>query len=225
MILTCPACETQYFAADQTVAAAGRKVRCAACGHQWTLERPANTAPSGPQAHEVYLSRKRARARRARGWARLLAWSLSFALLAGAGVGLVVMREEVVRIWPQSASTYARLGLPVNRFGLEIERLDFVRTFEGTTPILSVRGEAVNPGTRARPSPDVRLTLRDETGASVGEHLVSLPQPEVPAGQAVVFATVITNPPVDTYTIDVAFVPLTVPATTETAQAPAGGTP
>lgn len=213
MILTCPVCETQYFAADDTVAASGRKVRCAACGHHWTLEKPASAAVTGgPQAHEVYLSRKRARARRARGLARLVAWSLSLSLLAAAGVALVVMREDVVRVWPQAATTYARFGLVVNRFGLEIENLDFVRTFEGTTPILSVRGEAVNPGTRPRTAPEVRLILRNEYGESVGEHRVALPQPEVAPAERQVFATVIVNPPVDTYTIDVSFVPPGAPA-------------
>ena len=35
MILTCPACGTQYAVKDGTIPAQGRKVRCASCGESW----------------------------------------------------------------------------------------------------------------------------------------------------------------------------------------------
>lgn len=35
MILTCPSCGTQYAIKDGAIPPAGRKVRCAACGHSW----------------------------------------------------------------------------------------------------------------------------------------------------------------------------------------------
>lgn len=35
MILTCPACETQYAVKDGAIPDGGRKVRCASCGHSW----------------------------------------------------------------------------------------------------------------------------------------------------------------------------------------------
>ncbi|MBV9063997.1 MAG: zinc-ribbon domain-containing protein, partial [Alphaproteobacteria bacterium] len=33
MILTCPQCATRYHAGDHSFTPAGRKVRCAKCGH------------------------------------------------------------------------------------------------------------------------------------------------------------------------------------------------
>lgn len=36
MILTCPNCSASYTVAKGDVAATGRKVRCATCGHKWT---------------------------------------------------------------------------------------------------------------------------------------------------------------------------------------------
>jgi len=35
MILTCPACDTRYQADEANFPPAGRKVRCAKCGHVW----------------------------------------------------------------------------------------------------------------------------------------------------------------------------------------------
>lgn len=40
MILTCPSCGTQYAVKDGAIPAAGRKVRCASCGHSWHQDPP-----------------------------------------------------------------------------------------------------------------------------------------------------------------------------------------
>ena len=44
MILTCPACGTQYAVKDGAIPEGGRKVRCASCGHSWHQE-PDSEAP------------------------------------------------------------------------------------------------------------------------------------------------------------------------------------
>jgi predicted Zn finger-like uncharacterized protein len=40
MILTCPACGTQYVVKDGAIPPQGRQVRCASCGHSWRQEPP-----------------------------------------------------------------------------------------------------------------------------------------------------------------------------------------
>ena len=50
MILTCPNCETQYFADDSTIGESGRTVKCAACGHSWFV------APPGLEAEKARVA-------------------------------------------------------------------------------------------------------------------------------------------------------------------------
>lgn len=49
MIATCPACGKRYRVPDDAVPAGGRSVRCAACGHGWTV-RPDGDVPAAAMA-------------------------------------------------------------------------------------------------------------------------------------------------------------------------------
>ena len=54
MILTCPACETRFRVPPTAIGEAGRKVKCAKCGHDWHQmpieDAPAAAAPAVPPA-------------------------------------------------------------------------------------------------------------------------------------------------------------------------------
>ncbi len=49
MILTCPSCGTQYAVKDGAIPRAGRKVRCASCGHSWH-QMPEDAEAAGQEA-------------------------------------------------------------------------------------------------------------------------------------------------------------------------------
>ncbi len=203
MILTCPNCATQYFAADETLVGEGRNVRCTACGHDWTV----NVGPAGPVgapgAHEIYLARKRQRARRARGLARLMAWTFALLVFAGAVTGAILYRNEVVRYWPESATAYRLAGLKVNRFGLEIEGVTTERTFEGTTPILTVTGNATNVTRVSQPTAQVAIVMFDEAGTRIAAYTTSLGPDAIPAAGTLPFTAVITDPPLEAWSLEV----------------------
>src|SRR6476659_1343683 len=49
MILTCPACATQYTVKDGAIPPGGRQVRCASCKHSWHQDPPTDDASAAPE--------------------------------------------------------------------------------------------------------------------------------------------------------------------------------
>ena len=52
MIISCPECGTRYEVPESAIGAAGRKLKCAACGHRWHIE---GVAPAEPAASAAAL--------------------------------------------------------------------------------------------------------------------------------------------------------------------------
>lgn len=208
MILTCPECETQYFADDTTIGESGRTVKCATCGHSWFV------GPEGAQpgqgtlgAHETYRLKVRERRRRKSRAAALSAWTATVAALLVVLTGLVLFRGEVVKRWPEAASTYAAIGMPVNRFGLEFLDTEAERFFDGTTPILEVRGAVQNTSGRTQNAPNVRVILLDDQGAQVAEAFAPVSPKSIPADATAIFSARIENPPFESFELELDFVP------------------
>ena len=178
MILTCPECETQYFADDSTIGESGRTVKCATCGHSWFV---------GPAA--------------------LSAWTITGAALLLLLTGMVLFRGEVVKRWPESATTYAAFGMPVNRFGLDFLETEAERFFDGTTPILEVRGAVQNTAGRTVGAPFVRVILLDDQGERVAEAFAPVVPSSIPADATAIFSARIENPPFESFELELDFVP------------------
>jgi predicted Zn finger-like uncharacterized protein len=164
MILVCPSCDTRYFADDASIGKAGRRVRCATCGHAWhaklpeeegepvvaeetgltreQVERLRQTAAENTKAragpHAEFRAREHAKRKRHRGRAVTIAWGAGFALFVSLVGAAVLFRNEVAEAFPRAATIYRLVGLEVNRFGLTFENVEARRTFDGTTPVLTV---------------------------------------------------------------------------------------
>jgi predicted Zn finger-like uncharacterized protein len=208
MILTCPECDTQYFADDSTIGESGRTVKCATCGHSWFVgPEGANAGIGAIGAHEAYRLKVRERRRRKSRTAALSAWSATAAALVAIVAGLILLRGEVVDRWPQSASTYAALGMPVNRFGLDFLDTEAERYFDGTTPILEVRGAVQNITRQSQGAPLVRVLLLDDQGVEVAEAFAAITPSTIPAEATAIFAARIENPPFESFELELDLVP------------------
>jgi len=224
MILTCPECATGYFVDDAQIGSAGRKVRCASCGHRWTATvEPASasapaepvlaTAPSGPS--DSMLSRDdlpRAFRSRAEEERRLRRAAALGAVWAGAavaaasvlGVGLV-FRENVVRAWPQTASAYSLIGLPVNPVGLVIEEVRAEPSLQQGHAVLAVSGVIRNVVGRDVAAPPLRVTLLNAQGKRVAGQIDAISNARIPPGETRRFATAIFDPPFSAHDLQVDF--------------------
>ncbi|MEL7032356.1 MAG: MJ0042-type zinc finger domain-containing protein [Pseudomonadota bacterium] len=208
MILTCPECETQYFAEDSTIGDSGRTVKCATCGHSWFVGPEGSGGEANALgAHEAYRLKVKERRRRKSRAAAMSAWTTTAAAFIVVLAGLLVFRGEVVKRWPESASTYAAIGIPVNRFGLEFLETEAERFFDGTTPILEVRGAVQNISGRTAPAPMVRVILLDDQGQQVAEAFAPITPSSIPADATAVFAARVENPPFESFELELDLVP------------------
>ncbi len=129
MRTVCPSCQAAYDV-PASVLAAGRTLRCARCGADFTTPAevaPAETAPvadapvaapvqpafvPSPAERLVPLADKDAPvARTGKRLAVAAGWVISLALLAALAWGFVTRREVVQRAWPASQRLYTLLWI------------------------------------------------------------------------------------------------------------------
>lgn len=226
MILTCPECATGYFVEDGQIRAAGRAVRCAACGHRWTAypERPLELVSSGeegalakppPDPEPAPLTAEdlpRVFRGRAEEEKRMRQAAITGAIWAGAVlavaavIGLaLVFREGVVRAWPQTASLYAVIGLPVNITGLVIEQVRAEPSLQDGHATLAVSGVIRNITDHPVMAPPLRISLYNAQGKRVAGQIAALGNARVPPGETRHFVTSIFDPPFSAANLQVDF--------------------
>jgi predicted Zn finger-like uncharacterized protein len=143
-------------------------------------------------------------------WLDYLRWPLS----AMQSVILVLLlldaivigwRSDFVRLMPQTASFYARLGLPVNLRGLVFESLNTeVEQHEGV-PILVVEGEIFNQTRRIIDVPRLRFAVRNAARQEIYSWTAVLPRTLLSPHDAVPFRTRLASPPPDAHDVMVRF--------------------
>jgi len=229
MILTCPECATGYFVEDDQIQTSGRSVRCAACGHRWTAhpERPlelvssetqgaiakdplgevaADDAPlSGDDLPRAFRTRAEEEKRNRQAAVTGAVWAAAAIVLAVVLGGAIVFRESVVRAWPQTASAYATVGLPVNPTGLVIEQVHAEPSLEQGHAALDVTGVIRNVVGRAVVAPPLRISLLNAQGKRVAGQITNFADPRIPSGATRSFRTSIPDPPFSAANLQVDF--------------------
>jgi hypothetical protein len=207
-------------------------VRCATCGHAWhaklqeeegqatpaeetgltreQVERLRQTAQANSKhragPHAEFRAREHAKKKRNRGRAVGIAWAAGFVVFA-TGVGTAILfRNEVAEAFPRVASIYRLVGLDVNRFGLTLENVTAKRSFDGTTPVLTVTGAIINGGEERTATPLLRVTLKDEAGKEVQTWTDGFKIPSLGPRERAEFSSRFEAPPVETYRLTVSFV-------------------
>ncbi len=206
-------------------------MRCATCGHAWhaklpeeegepvvaeetgltreQVERLRQTAAENTKAragpHAEFRAREHAKRKRHRGRAVTIAWATGFALFVSLVGAAVLFRNEVAEAFPRAATIYRLVGLEVNRFGLTFENVEARRTFDGTTPVLTVTGAVINSGEERLDTPQLRVKLKDEAGNTVQTWTDNFSLPSLGPAERTEFSSRFEAPPVETYRLTVSF--------------------
>ncbi len=218
MILTCPECATGYFVDDGLIRASGRTVRCAACGHRWTAypaDKPLElvtdeegaigkeptpepepaAALTGDDLPRVFRGRAEEERKNRRAALDGVVWTAAaLGVLALVGLGLL-FRASVVGVWPQTASLYAAIGLPVNVTGLTIEQVRAEPALQNGHATLAVSGVIRNVTDHPVVAPPLRVTVLNAEGKRVAGEIAAIVNSRLPPGETRHFVTSIFDPP------------------------------
>jgi predicted Zn finger-like uncharacterized protein len=158
--------------------------------------------PGVPDKSET-VAATRARQRHAerkgrRGLLRRL-FSLPVLIVAMLGIllGALNWRAAVVRHFPQAASLYAAVGLPVNLRGLFFQDVKTRSEFENGVSVLVIEGTIVNLTTRTLDVPRLRLGLRNAAGHEVYAWTAQPGKSTIGSGNGLPFRARLASPPPD----------------------------
>ena len=112
-------------------------------------------------ARRKRLQARRKQARRSSRWTALILVLFAF------NVALIGARSEVVRFFPQTASLFAAVGLPVNLRNLKFENLRISKDAQEGLSSLVVEGTIVSIANKPMEVPRLRFAARDASGQEV----------------------------------------------------------
>jgi predicted Zn finger-like uncharacterized protein len=166
-----------------------------------------NRFTAKPSADIETLAAQRYPERRLRDWLRWPLSAMQSVILVLLLLDAIVIgwRTDFVRLMPQTASFYARLGLPVNLRGLVFDNLNTeVEQHEGV-PILVVEGEVFNQTRRIIDVPRLRFAIRNAARQEIYSWTAVLPRTLLSPRDAVPFRTRLASPPPDAHDVMVRF--------------------
>ena len=112
------------------------------------------------------MRRKRLQARRNKE-RRSSRWTALILVLFAFNVALVGARSEVVRFFPQTASLFAAVGLPVNLRHLKFENMRISKETQEGLSALVIEGTIVSVASKATEVPRLRFAARDASGQEI----------------------------------------------------------
>jgi len=110
---------------------------------------------------------------------------------------LVLGREQVARVMPQTASLYAGIGLPVNLRGLTIESVKGSIEQQDGVPVLVIEGVIRNVTRGPIEVPRLRFATRNAEGAEIYSWTAVPERGVLPPGEMQIFRTRLASPPAD----------------------------
>jgi predicted Zn finger-like uncharacterized protein len=128
---------------------------------------------------------------------RLVSLPMLIVVLATIVLGALQWRAAVVRHFPQTASLYSAIGLPVNLRGLTFEDVRSTGEFHDGVMVLVIEGTIVNLTRHTLEVPRLRLALRNSMGHEVYAWTALPPKTTLGSGNGLPFRARLASPPPD----------------------------
>jgi len=128
---------------------------------------------------------------------RLVSLPMLIVVLAAIVLGALQWRAAVVRHFPQTASLYSGIGLPVNLRGLTFEDVRSTGEFHDGVMVLVIEGTIVNLTRHTLEVPRLRLALRNSMGHEVYAWTALPPKTTLGSGNGLPFRARLASPPPD----------------------------
>jgi len=133
-------------------------------------------------------------------------WLIFLVVLLGLAAALFFFRQQIVSLWPQSATLYSAVGLEPNTRGIAFEKVNYVKALDGGQIVLIVTGSLRNITDHEIPVAQIRVGLSDAGKREIYHWTFSADAATMQPGQVLGFRTRLTNPPPAAHDIDVRFV-------------------
>jgi len=190
---------------------AGRRVRCAKCGHSW-MQGPAPDLPkavtAAGEAETEALPRRAGRKIAApRAKKGVIGW-LVFLLVVGGGFAAAYhFRQQIVDYWPPATRLYTELGikLKVVGEGLEIRNLNLSHARRDSGMVLVVAGEIANTTAEPKDIPLLRGALLDSQQRELQHWIFAAGHKRLLPGEVAGFETEVADPQPDATNISITF--------------------
>jgi predicted Zn finger-like uncharacterized protein len=137
--------------------------------------------------------------------AQVAGWAVLILMVAGIGWSAVQFRQTIANLWPETASVYAALGMPVNVRGMALVNIAYQQDFEDGQPVLSVTGKVVNISNHELPVPGLRVVLTDDSKHELYRWTFDVGVPTLKAGAESSFVTRLSSPPPEARNLNITF--------------------
>jgi hypothetical protein len=128
---------------------------------------------------------------------RIFSLPVLIVVLTAVLIGALTQRVALVRQFPQTASLFAMLGMPVNLRGLSFMDVKSRSEFVDGAAVLVVEGTIVNLTPKTLEIPRLRLALRNNTGHEVYAWTALPTRATLGSGDGLPFRSRLASPPAD----------------------------
>ena len=125
--------------------------------------------------------------------------------MAALVLAMIVWRNDVVRLLPQTAAFYKLVGLEVNLRGLAFKDIKITYETVDAKPVLVIEGMIVGATREPVGIPRLRFSVRDAQGAEVYAWNAVLEQSALKPGERAWFKSRLASPPPEGRNIDIRF--------------------